>query len=274
MSRVLLEWIAGIEGDASLREPMRLRERLVALDRLELHAQSSGDADLLARAEVLRADLEEINRRLYAALRQSIREGQNAFAPWIDALEVRPEGDGYDYRDDLVSGVLALDEPDDVAPLPPEMVFYQPTPARHIFELIRRAALGERDVVMDLGSGLGIVPMLVATTTAARAVGVEREAAYVHTARRCAQNLGVVRASFECRDAREADFSAATLFYLYTPFTGEVMRAVLDALRREASRRPLRMATFGPCTKMIAAESWLCAEGEVDMESLALFRAG
>jgi len=220
MSRVLLEWIAGIEGDASLREPMRLRERLVALDRLELHAQSSGDADLLARAEVLRADLEEINRRLYAALRQSIREGQNAFAPWIDALEVRPEGDGYDYRDDLVSGVLALDEPDDVAPLPPEMVFYQPTPARHIFELIRRAALGERDVVMDLGSGLGIVPMLVATTTAARAVGVEREAAYVHTARRCAQNLGVVRASFECRDAREADFSAATLFYLYTPFTG------------------------------------------------------
>jgi len=34
------------------------------------------------------------------------------------------------------------------------------------------------------------------------------------------------------------------------------------------------MATFGPCTKMIAAESWLCAEGEVDMEGLALFRAG
>src|ERR1700741_2905171 len=104
---------------------MRLRERLDVLDRLELHAQSSGDTELLARAEAVRVSFEAINRALYAALRRDIRGGKNVLAPWIDALEATPEGDGYDDRDDLVSGVLALDEPDDVAPLPPEMVFYQ-----------------------------------------------------------------------------------------------------------------------------------------------------
>ncbi|MBT2116296.1 hypothetical protein KK141_14535 [Dyella sp. LX-66] len=269
----LREWIAYAEGEVSLREPMRLRERLDVLDRLELHAESSGDAQLLMRAEALRANFEEINRSLYAALRQGIRAGKNALAPWIDALEAAPEGDGYDDRDDLVSGVLALDEPDDVAPLPPEMVFYQPTPARHIFELIRRAELSEHDVVMDMGSGLGIVPMLVAMTTAARAIGVEREQAYIDAAQRCAQNLGVARVAFECRDAREADFSKATVFYLYTPFTGEVMRSVLDAIRREAAQRPVRIASFGPCTKVVAAESWLRADGKVSTESLALFQS-
>lgn len=270
----LREWIAETEDDAALREPMHLRDRLDALDRLELHAQGSGDADLLARAEALRAALEDVNRHLYATLRADIREGRNAFAPWIDALEATPRGDGYDYRDDLLSGVLALDEPDEVAPLPPQMVYYQPTPARHIFELIRRAKLDEGDVVMDLGSGLGIVPMVVAIATSARAIGIEREHAYVDAARRCAQSLCIARASFECRDAREADFSAATLFYLYTPFTGEVMRSVLDAIRHEAARRPVSVASFGPCTRVIASESWLCADGAASTASLALFRAG
>ena len=268
------DWISRAEADASLREPMHLRERIEVLDNLEWLAESSTDPELLARAEALRRELEEINRRLYDALRLGIRAGQHVFAPWIDTLEPMPAGDGYDYRDDLLSGVLALDEPDEVAPLPPEMVFYQPTPARHVFELIRRARLNERDIVMDLGSGLGIVPLVVAAATAARAVGIEREATYVDAARRCAHRLGVARASFECGDARDADVSAATLFYFYTPFTGAVMRKVLDTLRHEAARRPLRIASFGPCTGVIAAEPWLRAESSIGPDRLALFHAG
>jgi hypothetical protein len=111
-------------------------------------------------------------------------------------------------------------------------------------------------------------------TTAARAIGIEREQAYVDAAQRCAENLGIARVSFECRDAREADFSTATLLYLYTPFTGEVMRSVLHAIQQEAARRPLRIAAFGPCTKVIAAEPWLHGDIATNAGRLALFHTG
>ena len=274
MSRALREWLDHVEGDALLREPLRLRERLDAMDRMELLEEQIGDRQLTARVGHLRDALEAINQQLYGELRQAIRQGRNAFAPWIDTLESEPCGDSYDYRDELVSGVLAFDEPGDVEPLPPEMVFYQPTPARHVFDLIRRTRLDERDVLVDLGSGLGIVPLLVAIATGARTVGVERSTAYVAAARACARRLGLERASFECIDARRADCSQGTLFYLYTPFTGEVMRTVLATLRREAEQRPLRVATFGPCTHVLAAEPWLRAIGDTQAERLALFSAG
>lgn len=271
MSRALPEWLDRIEADALLREPSRLRERLDALDRLELYADGADAPALQARLQARRSELESINQRLYADLRRDLRAGRNAFAPWIEALEPSPGGDGYDYRDDLVSGILALDEPANAGPLPPDMVFYQPTPARHVFDLVRRAKLGDDDVLVDLGAGLGIVPLLVAMTTGARTVGVEREEAYVDASRRCAEHLGVSRTSFECADAREADLTQGTLFYLYTPFTGSVMRSVLDALRAEAARRALRIATFGPCTRVVAAEPWLRGDTGVGEDRVALF---
>ena len=46
--------------------------------------------------------------------------------------------------------------------MPPEMVAYQPTPARHAFDMIGRAGLREGDVLFDLGAGLGHVSMLAA----------------------------------------------------------------------------------------------------------------
>jgi hypothetical protein len=271
MSHTLQDWLTAAEGDAALRAPMRLRERIDALDRLELYTESSDDSAALARADVLRAELEAINRHLYASLRHDIRHGGNAFAPWIDTLETAPAGDGYDYRDDLLSGVLALDEPGEIAPLPPEMVFYQPTPARHVFELIRRAALDERDLVVDLGSGLGIVPLLVAVASKARAAGIELERSYVDVARRCASSLGLSRATFECADARSADLREGTLFYFYTPFTGSVMQTVLAALRREAMHRRFRVAAFGPCVPILAAQDWLQGDADLRPDRLALF---
>lgn len=273
MSEGLAGWIAHAERDAALRDPSRLRERLETIDRLELYEAHAGDVSLAHRAARLRTSLDAINLELYADLRRGLLRGENAFAPWIDALEPAPSGDGYDYRDDLVSGVLALEEPGQAQPLPPDMVFYQPTPARHIFDLAKRAALHGDDTVVDLGSGLGIVPLTIAAATGARAVGIERETAYVEMARRCARRLNMTRVSFECRDARDADWSQGTLFYLYTPFTGGVMRTVLDALKREAGRRPLRIATFGPCTRVVAAESWLRADAVPAEDRVALFRS-
>jgi predicted RNA methylase len=92
--------------------------------------------------------------------------------------------ESYDYLDELVSGILRFVKPDGrIAQLPARMVSYQPTPARHIFDLIGRAQLAERDVLIDLGSGLGHVPLLASICTGTRSIGIELDAAYVNCAR-------------------------------------------------------------------------------------------
>ncbi len=108
-----------------------------------------------------------------------------------------PTGSHYDHLDELLAGVFAIPEPAGAeAPKEAEQVFYQPTPARHIFALIRQAHLTAADTLIDLGSGLGHVPLLVSVCTGARAIGIEFEAAYVASARQSADALHLEKATF------------------------------------------------------------------------------
>ncbi|WP_158884211.1 hypothetical protein [Rhodanobacter sp. L36] len=250
-----------------------MRERLDALDLLEL-----GIFDDIAQRKVniLRTKFEAFNEAIYRELRQAIRQGAGAVAlsAWSDGGGGDGIGfdEGYDYLDEIISGVLQLELPDDAAiEPPPDMVFYQPTPARHVFDLIRRLGLTEHDVLMDLGSGLGHVPLIASICSDATCVGIERERSYVDCFRRSAASLGLSRAACFQQDARDADFSTGTVFYLYTPFTGGVMRAVLDGLKREAGRRSIRVASYGPCTAVIADEPWLHSIDNVGHRAVALF---
>jgi hypothetical protein len=279
--------------DRSLDEPGRLRQRIEALDCLETYFQGdlpqnknaacSLGMELIPRAEETRARLAAINSRIYRAIRQDIRRGAGSESLRQWTTESGPDGRGlywasgecYDYLDELVSGVLQFAEPDAaIAELAAEMVFYQPTPARHIFDLIERAELTERDVLVDLGSGMGHVPLLTAICSDACSIGIELEAAYVDCAQRSARALNLTRATFIRQDARSADFSIGTVFYLYTPFTGTILRAVLDSLQRQAIDREIRICTFGPCTLIIAKEPWLEATATVESNRIAIFRSG
>jgi hypothetical protein len=277
-----------LEPLATQDHPDRLRRRIDALDRLELHLlgddrgpTAGADAAALAmerRAHVLQATLEAMNQVSYRSLRSDIRRGRpqamlrQVQACGTDIDNAIAEGEGYDHLDELVGGVLRWRLPGPPRAAPEDgMVFYQPTPVRHVFDLVERAAPGAGDVVVDLGSGLGHVVLLVAISTAARCIGIEREAAYVDSARRSAAALRVRNASFIQCDARTADFSTGTLFYFYTPFVGDVMRTVLDSLRVQAAERDIRIAAFGPCTAVIAAEPWLEPAGKTEPGRVALF---
>lgn len=265
-----------LEQDRSLPEPDRLSRRIEALDRLEAHLLNGVPSiapGIYHRAKALNARLEAANSKVYRAIRRQIQRGAT---PDI-LLQSIPkshlaQGEGYDYLDELIVGVLQFEEPAvSVAPLPAEMVFYQPTPARHIFDLIGRTALTARDVLVDLGSGLGHVPLLASICTSARTIGIELEPAYIDCARQSAKGLNLSNVTFIEQDARAADLSAGTVFYLYTPFTGTILRAVLDSLRQEAVRRPIRICTFGPCTPTIAQEQWLEPSASLDTDRIAVF---
>ncbi|GAB2549897.1 hypothetical protein [Rhodanobacter koreensis] len=277
-----------LEQDCLLDKPDRLRQRIEALDRLDAHfpqdriAGSEGEAELYRRARTIQARLDAVNRELYLCIRSEIQRGagQDRLRAWShvsghDEYDAdREGGDRYDHLDELVSGILQFDQPDDMAvEVVPEMVFYQPTPARVAFDLIERVGLTGRDVLVDLGSGLGHVPLLAAICTEAGCVGIELESAYVDCARRSARALNLARVTFVRQDAREADLSNGTVFYLYTPFTGTILRAVLDSLRREATSREIRVCAFGPCMSIVAAESWLQAVEPPDACRAAIFRS-
>ncbi len=171
-----------------------------------------------------------------------------------------------------MGGILQLQAPESPpSPPEPDMVYYQPTPARHIIELISTCAFSESDVLVDLGSGLGHVPLLVSILTGIETIGIELNPSYLASARSCAQSLRLHRTTFVHSDARTADLTRGTVFYLYTPFTGAMLQAVVARLREEAFRRPIRIATLGPCTPELARASWLTPQSHPDPDRLTLF---
>ncbi|HLY43208.1 MAG TPA: methyltransferase domain-containing protein [Terracidiphilus sp.] len=275
-AELLRRLLAHLESDASLFEPNQLRSRIEVLDQLDLQAGSS--ATIAESVRAFRTRLEAANAAVYDAIRARLQRGQpEELLQWIHECaapgDPRP-GLDFDDLDELLSGVLQFRAPGAELLHPgPEMVFYQPTPARHILDLVRLAALRANDVLVDLGSGLGHVPMLVSILTGVRTIGIEIDAALVNCARECAHRLGLSHVTFVEGDAREAPLSSGTVFFLYAPFTGSILISVMHRLRSEAAHRTIRVCSLGPCTPIIAGEPWLTPAAPVDPNRVTCFRS-
>jgi Histone methylation protein DOT1 len=280
--------LCDLEADPSLFQPEQLRERLIALDDLDAgfggfdseDSTRCTDSGIHQRAKALWTRLEAANAELYQSVRADIVRGGHprALLQWLQDSASQNEsksplrGLGFDWRDELLSEVLQLREPSEPnLQLSPEMVFYQPTPVRHILQLIATTALAEDDVFVDLGSGLGHVPLLVSMVTGAESLGIEVQAAYVASAQECAQSLHLSRVQFIPQDTREADLSSGTVFYLYSPFNGSILTDVLSALRMESTRRSIKICSLGPCTRIVANERWLKARLLPDTGRITVF---
>ena len=286
---MLSDALNAIESDPLLFDPTQLRRRLEALDKLDAKfggfplAAFSNDEEqrLHLRANAIRTRLEAINADLYHSIRTEIINGSppHTLLQRIHSLAGHDEsqlpvpGLAYDHLDDLGSGILQLREPTkpNLRPIP-ETIPYQPTPVRHILHLIRTCALSPSDVLIDLGSGLGQVPLLVNILTGAQTLGVEFETAFVASAQECAESLHLNRVHFIRQDARDADLSSGTVFYLFTPFTGSILAHVIRKLHKESAHTPIRICTFGPCTFTIAKESWLKTATQVDPGQVTVFQ--
>lgn len=227
----------------------RFAARAEAIEFLELHAP---------HAEAVRAALEAANDRLVARLRARIAAGRFTSGGLASALS-RCAGQrrDYDALDLLVASLLdAGNLPEERVIREPEMVAYQPTPGRVILELLERAQLRANDVLVDLGSGLGWVAILGALLSEAHAIGIELEPTFVEYARVCARGLNVSRLELIEADVRTASLERGTVFFLYTPFRGHMLREVLARLQMQAQTRPIRVFAYGPCTLEIERAGW------------------
>jgi SAM-dependent methyltransferase len=139
----------------------------------------------------------------------------------------------------LLCGVLpaaaqvpaALDRPE-IGQISKDSVWV-PTPERVIRRMLQLADVTPEDLVVDLGSGDGRIPIHAARHFGARAIGVELEENLVRVSVAAAREQGVSeRARFVRQDLYEFDLSVATVVALYiSPGVMTRLKPKLLALR-------------------------------------------
>jgi hypothetical protein len=283
----ILHDIKTIEKNLSLYHAINFDERADAIDQLEfliidLFQQPHHSDDLLQiihQAEKIKTDLEAINDDLFKQIRINIKEEKlkDLVNRYINLdLTNNQETVGYDNLDVFINGLFPPHIPEPTKNLEPEMVFYQKTPARVVFELTEKIKFTPDDVFIDIGSGLGQVPVLVNLLTGIAARGIEYEPTFVTYANACVAELNLPNVSFINTDARQADYSIGTIFFMFTPFKGDILQQVLSLLQKEAQHRKITLLTYGPCTVQVALQSWLrCEEpGHNSNYKLGVFTSG
>jgi precorrin-6B methylase 2 len=111
-------------------------------------------------------------------------------------------------------------------------VIFLPTPAEVVAAMLDLAKVTDRDVVYDLGSGDGRVPIAAAKDHGARGVGVEFNPKLVALSRQNAEKAGVSdRVRFVNADLFETDLSEATVVTLY--LLGSLNQRLLPKLRHD-----------------------------------------
>ncbi len=105
----------------------------------------------------------------------------------------------------------------------PDVIFV-PTPPETVDEMLRQARLKKGDVLYDLGSGDGRIPIAAAKQYGVRAVGIDIDPKLVAEATEAARREGVGDlVTFRLGDMFAADLRGATVVTLYLSDTLNVM---------------------------------------------------
>ena len=100
--------------------------------------------------------------------------------------------------------------------VPGRDVRFEPTPTAVVRQMLELGGVGPQDVVFDLGSGDGRIPIAAAKEFGARGVGIEIDPALVARAEASARAAGVHdRVEFRIGDMYRADLRGATVVTLF-----------------------------------------------------------
>jgi SAM-dependent methyltransferase len=276
----ILSDIEAIRKDEKLFGEKNFISRTQAIEDIEFHIinrlhsikENNGSSqqtdEFILYAEKLKRRLEAVDTKMFERLRTEISHGKyrgDSLMKLIDEYldhglnRFLQQGlAGYDHLDIFLNGLLThRDLPVETRRREPEMVYYQKTPARIIFELVKNSPFRPDDVFYDLGSGTGQVTMLVNLLSSVESKGVEFEPAFFSYAKARASELNLNQVDFINADARYADYSSGNIFFMYTPFEGEILHVVLRRLQTEAGKRKIKIFSYGPCTLVVASQHWL-----------------
>lgn len=183
----------------------------------------------------------------------------NPWNPWYCYLDKR-----FDRRFGVdTAGVLILPE----IHSDPQFRGYSPTPHSRFFRLLRQIDVDyTRFIFVDFGCGKGKAVLLAAEFPFKRILGIELSPELVRIAE---DNLIGYRGNRRCKtiqlvctDAREFRLpEEPTLCYFWDPFEAEVMRKVLENIRRSlaAAPREVYILYFMPMHRNLLDESGFLA---------------
>jgi SAM-dependent methyltransferase len=124
-------------------------------------------------------------------------------------------------------------------------IHYTPTRQNIAEAMLELAVVTKHDVVYDLGSGDGRLPILAAQLHGARGVGIEIDPKLVAIARANAREAGVSdRVAFLEGDLLTADISSATVVTLY--LSTSLMRQIEPKVKSE----------LRPGTRIVSHQFW------------------
>ena len=104
----------------------------------------------------------------------------------------------------------------DSQPRDPDLAPYIPTPQEVVNRMLELAEVTTTDIVYDLGSGDGRIPITAAKKYGARGVGIDFDPQRIAESNANARREGVTdRVEFILGDALQADVSEATVVTLY-----------------------------------------------------------
>ncbi len=227
----------------------------------------SGSHEVINEAARLSSRLDEIDRAQFEERRARLARGDyGAKDLELDLADLKPvEIDPFVSRLFEVHAVPSR-ETERIA----GMVHYLPSPFRSIRELAVR--LGSDDLFVDVGSGLGLVPLLVAWLSGARTRGVEIEPAYHRRAEEIRARFPSLNVELVLSDCRAISYADATFVYVYDTIRDSLLDELLARIRSDSSGRVVRFASRGMSTPAFDRAPWL-EKLELTPSEVAIYRS-
>ena len=125
---------------------------------------------------------------------------------------------------------------------------YVPTPPDVVDRMLALAAVTRTDIVYDLGSGDGRIPIAAAKRYGARGVGLDIDTRRIEESRANARAAGVEHlVEFRQQDVMTADVSEATVVTLYLLSSGNAkLRPILTRQLKPGARIVSHAFSMGP----------------------------
>lgn len=218
--------------------------------------------DILANEKSLREEFEETEGRAESQLEAILRRKDKQETSGIFRfLDVHSE---YLVHLRMIDWLLGIQEINESLELPRrqygnEQFEYQGTPYEFIADFLHALDLGAEDVLYDLGSGYGRIPLYAALTTGCgKCKGIEIVPERVAVSQNAARSLLLLNTEFIQGNVLDCDFSDGTIFFLFNPFTWQTLEKVGEKFKKIASRKSIQIITWGgPSVAYLERQSWL-----------------